>query len=332
MKSRQFLRASFFVPVLLVACESQEMKSLLERQDYFERQITIYEERVQKATQKLDSEEKELEEVSVRAQPAVKSVESRESMLAEIRDLISGLAEMESSMLEKAGLIESYKSKFTPRSIPNGTNLGDLTLVNGSAYKGVVVKDSTATHLNIGHSGGFSQIPYFELPDTIKAQFVFAPVEPAVIPNPRDVISRKPVSIKSAAEYVADQQRATNDQERARRELIAKGEEERAENLRKAEERKNERDKADAEYRIRLDAYMKEVNVLDTQISAIESQISSVERQKAEMEYANNLGTVRLARADFIKKLKPFDIKIQELNAQVADLRVKRSNLVMPTN
>lgn len=326
MNTRHFLRASVIAPLLLVACESQEVKSLLERQDYFDRQIAIYEERVQKATQKLEAEKKELEEASVRAEPAVKSLAARESMLAESRDLIGGLAEMETALLEKAGLIEAYKSKFEPKTIPSETKLGDLTLPNGTVYKEVTVKESTATHLNIAHSGGFSQIPYAELPDTMKSRIVVAPIEAAVIPNPRDIFLRKPVSIKSAADHAADRQRAVEEQERARQEYLAKGEAERAENLRKVEER----NKADAEYRVRMDAYSKEVNALDGQISTIETQISAVERQKSEMEYANSFGTVRLARADFIKKLKPFDTKIQELNAQIAELREKKSRLVMP--
>lgn len=327
MKYAYFLRAFVLVPFLLVACESQEMKSLLERQDYFDRQIAIYEERVQKSTQKLDAEKKELEEVTVRAEPAVKSIAAREAMLAEIRELIGGVADMETTMLEKAGLIEAYKSKFEPKSIPNETNLGDLLLPNGFAYKGVVVRASTATHLNIAHSAGFSQIPFTELPDTLKSRIVVAPVETAALPNPRDVIARKPVSIKSEADYAADRQRAIDEQERERAEVIAKNEAERAEIIRE----QAEREERDAAFRQSMDTYMKESASIDVQIRKFQSEISSLERQRSNMEFANSTGTVRIAKADFVKKLKPFDDKIQELNAQIGALQGKKSKLVMPT-
>lgn len=326
MNSRLFFGAPLVLPLLLVACESQELKSLLERQDYFDRQIAIYEERVQKATQKLEAEKKEFEKEFERAQPAVKSLASRESMLAEIRELIGGLATMENAMLEKAGLIDAYKATFKPKSIPNETNLGDLVLPNGTAYKSVVVKESTETHLNIAHSGGFSQVPFHELPEGIKAQIVSAPIESAVVPNPRDVISRKPSSIKSEAEHASERQRAIQLEQQAREAQIAKIEADRAETLRKEEER----DKSDAAYRQNLEVYAKELGAIDEQIKVITSQISSLENQKSDMEYANTYGKVRLARADFIKKLKPFDDQIQELNAQIARLQSKKASLTPP--
>jgi len=327
MKYDYFLRAFAFVPMLLVACESQEMKGLLERQDYYDRQIPIYEERVRKSTQKLDAERKELEEQTVRAEPAVKSIAAREAMLAEIRDLIGGVAGMESTMLENSGLIQAYKSKFQPKTIPNETNLGDLFLPNGVAYKGVVVKASTATHLNIAHSAGFSQIPFTELPDAVKSRIVVAPVEISALPNPSDVIARKPVSIKSEADYAADRQRAIDDQDRARGEVIAKNEAERAEIIRK----RAEMEQRDADFRQSMDAYVKELASIDGQIRKFQSEIVSLERQRSDMEFANSTGTVRLARADFVKKLKPFDDKIQELNGQIGLLQGKKSRLIMPT-
>ena len=338
MKYAYFLRAFVLVSFLLVACESQEMKSLLERQDYFDRQIAIYEERVQKSTQKLDAEKKELEDVTVRAEPAVKSIAAREAMLAEIRELIGSVAGMESTMLENAGLIQAYKSKFEPKTIPNETNLGDLFLLNGFAYKGVVVKASTATHLNIAHSAGFSQIPFTELPDAVKSRIVVAPVEISALPNPSDVIARKPVSIKSEADYAADQQRAIDEQDRARGEMIAKNEAERSEMIARNEAERAEiireqaeREERDAAFRQSMDAYMKESASIDGQIRKVQSEISSLERQRSNMEFANSTGTVRIAKADFVKKLKPFDDRIQELNAQIGALQGKKSKLVMPT-
>jgi len=334
MKYDYFLRAFAFVPLLLVACESQEMKGLLERQDYYDRQIAIYEERVRKSTQKLDAERKELEEQTVRAEPAVKSIAAREAMLAEIRDLIGGVAGMESTMLENAGLIQAYKSKFEPKTIPNETNLGDLFLPNGVAYKDVVVKASTATHLNIAHSAGFSQIPFTELPDAVKSRIVVAPVEVSALPNPSDVIARKPLSIKSEGDYAADRQRAIDDQDRARGEVIAKNEAERAEMIREQAERlreQAEREQRDADFRQSMDAYMKESASIDGQIRKVQSEIFSLERQRSDMEFANSTGSVRLARADFVKKLKPFDDKIQELNAQIGVLEGMNSRLIMPT-
>jgi chromosome segregation ATPase len=305
--------------IFLSACESQDTKALQERWEYFDRQISIYEERVQKVDQKLLAEKAELEEETVRAQPALKSIQSREAMVAEIRELIGGLATLESSMLENAGSIEAYKKVFVPKSIPPQTNLGDLTLTEGTSYKSVVVRDTTPTHLNIVHSAGFSQVPIGVLPDNIKSQISMAPVETLVAPDPRGVIARKPASIKSDAEHAADRAKAFEDLEKERSELNAK---------RSAEQAEIERKKA--EDREKWDAYTRESSALDQQIRALDIQILNLEREKSDLEFANQTGTVKLARADFVKKLRPFDEKISALREQLGALQAKKAGLRPP--
>lgn len=326
MTVRSCFRTLVLSPLFLVSCESQETKSLQERRDYFDRQIAIYEERVQKAEQKLKGEIEDLEKIGERSQPALKSMEARDAMLAQIRELIAGLAALENSMFEKAGLAESYKQKFRPKSIAPQTKLGDLTLTQGTSYKSVVVKETTSTHLSISHAGGFSQIPFTVLPDSIRSQISTPPAELEPAPNPADVIARKPDSIKSDSEHAAERDRAIQEQEKMRSEALAKSEAERAERSKMLAERDRQID----EDRKAWDKYNSEIASVDTQIRALEMKIANLEREKLNMEYANQTGSVKLARADFIKKLRPFEDQIKALRSQLVEQQAKRAGLRPP--
>lgn len=319
-------RIFLMFPIAFVACDSQEETALTEKLEYLDRQIGIYEERVQKAEDKLEAEKEKLTAATERAQPALASVEAREALLAQTRELIAGLADLEKSMFEKTGLIEAYKSVFRPKVIPPQTNLGDVTLVDGTSYKSVVVRESSPDQMSVVHSGGFSQVPVALLPPPLKSQFVAAPVETNVAPDPREVISRKPASIKSDAEHAAERARIYEDEEKSRKEMAEKRDAEREEIQRK----RAEAIKAEDEFRSQWDSYNREIVAIDQQIQAVERQILGLRRQKADMEYANQTGSVRLAQADFLKKVRPIDDQINALNGQITALNVKKGALKVP--
>ncbi|MBL9156467.1 MAG: hypothetical protein JNJ70_03280 [Verrucomicrobiales bacterium] len=320
MKRRLGCRALLLLPLFLAACDSQETKALQERWEYFDRQIATWEERVEKADAKLKAELEDLEEATVRAEPSLESMKSRDDMLAQIRELIGGLATLENSMFEKARLVESYKVAFQPKTIPPQTNLGDLTLTEGTSYKSVVVRETTGTHLSVVHASGFSNIPFGVLPDSLRVQIAVPPAESQPYPNPTEVVARKPANIKSASEHAADRERAIQEQQKIRDEAKAKSDAEFAEKKRKTEEQRKI-----------WDQYQLEASSIDRDIRSVELQISNLVREKDAMEYANRTGTVKLARADLLKKLRPLDDQIEAYNLQLEELKKKRSALKPPS-
>lgn len=321
------------VPVLaffLVSCDSQELNSLLERQDYYTRNLETYRGRVEKAKEKLEELKAELESAKESAAPSLKSISSREAGLAEMRESINQLAGLESALRDKGTLLGAYRGAFIEKVLPAGTPLGDIALVDGTMLKGATVRGSLNGLVKISHSGGFSDIEVAKLPESLRSAYSVRPNDDYNDVDVAAVIGNKPASLMSNEEYRSNVERkfasieAAKVEESARRkaELEAKAASQREARL-QAEADQAMKDAKIAEYKAKVDAY-------DRQISQLYEAIVSQEQQK-EVTLSNaRTGSIRVAPADLAKMGVPFDEKIAQLRSQIVKLQQEKSSIPAP--
>ena len=326
------IRYFFVLPLslFLVSCDSKEMESLLERQDYYKRNIETYAERVEKAKRKLDELKEEVVEASENAAPSIASIKSRETTLAEMRESINQLAGIEAVMKEKASLLEAYRNAFIVKTLPVGTNLGDITLTNGTQMKGVVVRENLDGGVKLAHSGGFSDLNYALLPEPIRNNYSIRPLKDYLDIDIFSVIGRKPSFIMSDEEHRSNVERKIVALESQRSEDAARREAERRERMEKEREA---RLKAEAEEELksrRLADYRAKANAYDAQLSQLYNGLDVQEARKSEVLENASRGSIRIAASDLQKLVAPYDQKILELRAQIAKLQREKASLPPP--
>ena len=118
--------------------------------------------------------------------------------------------------------------------------------------------------------------------------------------------------------------------ETARQEKLAQIDAARSEMLetRAREQEASRQETMEREARTR--AYLSQVSEVDKQISTLERSLADQEFQKQEMIYANQQGTIRVAPADFAKRLTPFDEKVKALRAQILELQQRKAAIPKP--
>jgi septin family protein len=208
--------------------------------------------------------------------------------------------------------------------------LGDFTLANGTTYRSAVLREATSSSINIGHSSGFSKISIADLPEALRAMFVFPPVSSAQEIDPGAVLARKPAFLKSEGEFASDRAREIAEFESAKEKEEANRKSELDRNIAERAKAEERRRKEMEESSARQAEYNKKFQDLQSRVSSLEVALSEQENLRRQVEVASQSGSIRLAAAEVAKRMAPIDERIASIRSQIATLEAEMARLPKP--
>ena len=323
--------------LVLCSCKSQRMKELEGLVDYYNKQIIRLKHSLEQDESKEPKLRERLAEAKEKAEPSLALEAEVEKATLRRHEIGATIPALETEIREKVALLRAYKDAFQPKLIPLETELGDITLSDGRTLSDVVIKEVNPTDMRIRHSGGFTSIPFAEIPEEIRSNFVLTPPPAESRIDPEMVLSRRPSSLMSEDERQRSRtlasKRAMEQQQQRAREMEAQrvAREQEMDRRRAESERQRELDakKREAEQRAR-DEYLQKVDGLLAEIDTLNDAISEQESRKRDAEYRMQNSTIAVSAQDQRKTLKAYEDKINALKQKVAELRQKVAQVPRP--